>query len=471
MKGDFSRDSFDPVKHFSRVLQQQGRVQLDADWNEQAAILLHYLRTLAADLMGPFAGPEGSALGFAIRDVQPQGFEISEGRYYVDGILCENEHDTRYEAQKDFPTPPGLAQGEKYVVYLDVWERHITALEDDDIREKALGGPDTATRTKVIWQVKIENVQNQTPPLTIDADTIRKNWDQWIARWQSPHRGCLRARVERPEDSQDPCLTAPDAKYRGQENQLYRVEIHQGGIAGDATFKWSRDNGTVASRVTLSGIELVAEQPRGFTDGVWVELSNEGQELQGQPGTLVQLLKVEGDRLTLEHTVSRPVGVPPEEDWPTKARRWDQWQAVNLERKDDLKDGAVPVREGIQEADWIDLENGIQIQFLPAHNTGEPTNRYRPGDYWLIPARVATGNIIWPVELDRAGHPRLDPTTNKDIPLPQAPHGVQHHYAPLAILGTNGPVDCRCLIPPLNTCKLPSSGEEGIGGHPLCDRV
>jgi hypothetical protein len=45
MKGDFSRDSFDPVKHFSRVLQQQGRVQLDADWNEQAAILLHYLRT------------------------------------------------------------------------------------------------------------------------------------------------------------------------------------------------------------------------------------------------------------------------------------------------------------------------------------------------------------------------------------------------------------------------------------------
>ena len=39
MRGDFSRDTFDPVKHFSRVLQQQGRVQLDADWNEQTAIL------------------------------------------------------------------------------------------------------------------------------------------------------------------------------------------------------------------------------------------------------------------------------------------------------------------------------------------------------------------------------------------------------------------------------------------------
>ena len=38
MKGDYSRDTFDPAKHFTRVLMQQGRVQLDADWNEQAAL-------------------------------------------------------------------------------------------------------------------------------------------------------------------------------------------------------------------------------------------------------------------------------------------------------------------------------------------------------------------------------------------------------------------------------------------------
>ena len=41
MKGDFTRNTFDPDKHFLRVLMQQGRVQLDSDWNEQAAILLH----------------------------------------------------------------------------------------------------------------------------------------------------------------------------------------------------------------------------------------------------------------------------------------------------------------------------------------------------------------------------------------------------------------------------------------------
>jgi hypothetical protein len=164
MKGDFSRDSFDLVKHFSRVLQQQGRVQLDADWNEQAAILLHYLRTLAADLLGPFAGPEGSS-GFGITTSPQGGFRIGKGRYYVDGILCENEQENMtYMTQKDFPTPPTLPTGASYLVYLDVWERHITALEDDDIREKALDGPDTATRTKVVWQVKIDDGQGQPPP-------------------------------------------------------------------------------------------------------------------------------------------------------------------------------------------------------------------------------------------------------------------------------------------------------------------
>jgi Family of unknown function (DUF6519) len=56
---------------------------------------------------------------------------------------------------------------------------------------------------------------------------------------------------------------------------------------------------------------------------------------------------------------------------------------------------------------WIDLEDGVQIQFSAG---GE----YRTGDYWLIPARVATGNVEWPQDDD------LNPQ-----PLP--PHGIEHH--------------------------------------------
>ena len=51
MNGDITRDTFDALKHFSSVLMQQGRVQLDADWNEQVAIHHHFLRRFVADVI------------------------------------------------------------------------------------------------------------------------------------------------------------------------------------------------------------------------------------------------------------------------------------------------------------------------------------------------------------------------------------------------------------------------------------
>src|SRR5215470_17217358 len=117
-RGDFSRDSYDPVKRFSRVFMQQGRVQLDADWNEQSDILLHYLRSLAADLIGPHGGSGQPGFALIMPDIsdadiaklkdangnaltaddvralktslRESGFVFSVGRYYVDGLLCEN---------------------------------------------------------------------------------------------------------------------------------------------------------------------------------------------------------------------------------------------------------------------------------------------------------------------------------------------------------------------------------------------
>src|SRR5262249_21351524 len=104
MKGDFTRDTFDPRRQFTRVLMQQGRVQLDADWNEQASILLHYLRGLAADLIGPHGGPTDN-LGFDIS--VPSGthagdFAIGPGIYYVAGLRCETAG-TSYASQTDYP--------------------------------------------------------------------------------------------------------------------------------------------------------------------------------------------------------------------------------------------------------------------------------------------------------------------------------------------------------------------------------
>jgi Family of unknown function (DUF6519) len=58
MMGDISRKTFDPQKHYSGVLQQQGRVQVDADWNEQLAIQHHRTETESRDVIGQCGVPE-----------------------------------------------------------------------------------------------------------------------------------------------------------------------------------------------------------------------------------------------------------------------------------------------------------------------------------------------------------------------------------------------------------------------------
>ena len=67
MKGDFTRSTFTPDKHYSGVLMQQGRVQLDADWNEQIDITAHRVETEAGDVIGACGAPMYAA-GFALID-------------------------------------------------------------------------------------------------------------------------------------------------------------------------------------------------------------------------------------------------------------------------------------------------------------------------------------------------------------------------------------------------------------------
>src|SRR5437870_3321820 len=143
MKSDITRDTFVASKHFSRVISQQGRVTLDADNNEQTSILLYYLRTLAADLIGLYAAPFVDP-GFVLTQDPNVGLSIGPGRYYVNGILVENDAACPYINQPYNPLktndPFKQALSDKnnnagYWMYLDVWERLVTSIEDDSIRE------------------------------------------------------------------------------------------------------------------------------------------------------------------------------------------------------------------------------------------------------------------------------------------------------------------------------------------------
>ncbi|HEX7240557.1 MAG TPA: DUF6519 domain-containing protein, partial [Longimicrobiaceae bacterium] len=96
MKGDFSRITFDPRKHYSGVRMQQGRVQLDADWNEQADILEHRRATETRDLVGGSGAPEGSP-GFRILLRYALDFDGRD-----DYVLVEHARHLRVDASSPF---------------------------------------------------------------------------------------------------------------------------------------------------------------------------------------------------------------------------------------------------------------------------------------------------------------------------------------------------------------------------------
>lgn len=462
MPGDYSRKTFDRKKHYRGVLIQQGRVQVDADWNEQLAIELYRTETEAKDVIG-LCGVPKSGDAFKITTSGGDLF-ITPGRIYVGGLLCESELDkaATYTNQPYYPnpeftsplgsplasplaSPPGglqltLEDG-VYLVYLDAWQREITALDDPLIREKALGGPDTAARLQAVWQVRLLRVVTGNGNVT-----CKTPFSEYLERIAAG-TGRLKAQTKTADDPKDPCLLPPKAGYLRLENQLYRVEVHKGGDRSVATFKWSRDNATVETTVEpgkvngslLTVSEIGKDEVLTFRDGDWVELVTEEATLKGEPFPLVQIDHVEP--ATREIRLKTPV--PARANAPgLKLRRWDQTGA------DATADG-VPMAL----ASLIDLEGGIQVSFS--------NDSYRSGDYWLIPARTVTGEIEWP--------PYEIPNTKPQALLPI---GVKHHYCQLALVEVQRGMirvkeDCRKRFPPLteicaedvcfdnDSCELP----------------
>lgn len=396
MAGDFSRLTFDPTKHYSGVRWQQGRVQLDADWNEQADIADHRIRIGLTDLVGPSGAPADNA-GFQLSVVNGAP-TAGRGRYYVGGLLIENEADVALAAQPDYPGSALSTNAGIYLAYLDVWQRPITALEDPSLLDPALGGVDTTTRLKNVWLVALHNVGGPGEQIN-PADYA----PPWRPSWEQPlSTGTLAARVA--------------ATGANLENQLYRVEIHDGGAAGAATFVWSRDNGAVAAAIvagagtgeqTLTISSARVDALTSFAANQWVEVTDDEHTLHGLPGTLAELASVQGNVLTVK---AWPNNTAPTLGANPIVRRWDSPGAA-----------AIPAApsSGQTGPTWLLLEDSIEVAF-----SADAGAAYKTGDYWLIPARTATGVVAWPLDANGA-------------PLAQPPRGVLHQYCALGALTLN----------------------------------
>ena len=464
MKADLSRATFDQARRYRSVRMQQGRVQLDADWNEQQDILNRRIEIETRDSLGPVAVPLDNP-GFGLT---PAGKDltISAGRLYVDGLLCDNPDSATVAHQPDLPATasPVLPAGATllplppkditsaningivvfnaagnavappdgtYLAYLETWQRHFSPLDlpvdDNSMREVALGGPDTCTREKTVWQVKLLRAGDTG----IDLNCL-SNIAPWNTLTAAPD-GRLAARAEASIPPKTPCQLPPEAGYRLLENHLYRVEIHDdASVTGKARYKWSRDNGCLLSRVVRWLDDPIANEFEvasigrddvlAITAGCWVEFIDDTHELLGQPGPLVQVTRTEGNVVTIDLT-TRIGHALDSALFPSnpRVRRWDGIA--------ELKTVAI----ANPNTGWEEMaQDGIELKFAPGS--------YRIGDYWLIPARTATASIEWPQD---SGKPAF-----------RAPAGVLRAFARLALLEFTGGVwtlksDCRPLFPSL----------------------
>ena len=259
MGADKARVSYDPTRHYRTVVMQQGRVTLEADWNENQSIFTEEVRKETLEIIGPAGTPDdGYQVMPPVPPDTPDDFSVSAGTMYVGGVRVQLDSAVNYSAQADWldhstdPTwvdPSHLHGGptDEYV-YLFLREQEVSAVEDLVLREVALGGPDTAARTRIIQHI----VRCETAT-TDCAGGLAAAIAEWTAQGLVFDPKTMRLL---PQSNlkvsfgslppPDPCEPEVVGGYLGADNQLVRVQI-----TGQNTLIWGFDDASFMYRINI----------------------------------------------------------------------------------------------------------------------------------------------------------------------------------------------------------------------------
>ncbi len=473
MTADISRHSLRPLQKFTGVVRQQGRLPLDAEETEADDIGALMLREAVAETICEKGAPGD---GFRVTDAGIDAddrldFSLDGGSFYLAGLRLSTAivpgsgatHMT-YQNQPDWigmdldvPGPPLPGPGEERtdLVYLMGWEQTVTATEDAELFEVALGGADSAARRRVMGRVKV---------LDDVPDTCAAAFADLVAR-EFPGGTLDPAGCEVVSDTRltigftqldplnDLCRPSAQAGFLGARNETFRIQVTSPG-----RFVWGRDNAAPLYRVQVQQDQNGNRRRIHFLTpprdefgwplaGMTVELMRWGavmdnMEKVAEPTGL--LLRVE-------------TGYDPEHDrihvGADIPQAWDDWfnsadgqAAINplddasagLERYFFLRvwtggGEGTAVDHAIDLIDPVELgETGLTAQF---------SANGMPGDHWIVSARPNTPTRVTPLKL-LTGAP---------------PAGPRRLLAPLALIPWTGPVpgdplDCRHRFRPL--CRV-----------------
>lgn len=317
-------------------------------------------------------------------------------RAHVGGLPCIRPRDVLYLDQSDPNDPPLLppAGGRTDLIYLDVWSEPITYVEDPDIREIALGGPDSATRMRLRQRVRVAQGEE----------------------------GLISKRVPFPEgNGTGEGTLSTEGVYTDQANRLYLVEVDTAGDIGTATVRWSEDNGSTIQRVLESlpprSTSVKVEDASAFQPGDRIllrkEFGDEEHRVAVVSGNVITLQQPTGAQLAQLPAGQRNV---PEfttfalDDHP-KIQRWNEFHAP-----------IIPDPDQPFLSMSVELSHGIKVRF-----SGKG---FKKGDFWTFRARGLAGE-------DATG---VRATTHIEPLDFSPPQGVVHAYLPLAEIPQFSPV-------------------------------
>lgn len=485
---------------------QQGRVLTDDDFNEDARLRYEDQRRTRVHIIGESGSPDN---GFLISDLTSTrsvlDFQIGAGSLYVGGLGLHMDVAERYRTQRDWlqqpapnsaneelPLPPqGVSRYD--LVWVEAWEQGVSAVEDNELFEVALAGPDTSARNRTMRRIHVKH--------DVKSSTCRDAWNELVAdlnRFGTITPGelelkpncLLRVTYGGGGTTDSLCQPSVVGGYLGSMNQAIRVKIVSFDPATNTgTFIWGFDNAEPLYRVEIiseSGSRRVIKMLTEPKDSAHWPLSNQIIEILPWSAVLPNRVLANGALKDCEKLaeLSGHLGV------------------INTPYNPDTKtfklDPADTIPQGFGE-DWVQRNDKEQIGepnelYLRVWNQGvspaqiqktfaftprQPVslgttgllvtfngNQFIPDDFWIIAARPDSAGQVVPWQLD--------------VDTGRAPHGYRRFCAPLAVIRwirdrANGTIagkvvsDCRRRFLPLtkiqSCCTFVVGDGEQSSGH------
>jgi len=441
---DLSRSAFYPGKRFAGVRMQQGRVLTDDDFNEQEQINHEDKRLSTLDIVGKAGSPDN---GLFISDagVNENGinFTINEGTFYAGGLRIAVTDDQYFQLQDDWlqkavnPAP----DGERYdMVYVEVWQQSVSAVEDSELYEKALGGPDTTTRRRTMFRVKML--------ADVDTNNCGEAWQlvkagiesslggEFVDNYHLKSDADLQVGYVTNGESENLCTPSVLAGYLGADNQAIRVQL-----VDENHLTWGFDNGAPLYRVSLEDAASDRQTIKLLTDPKdeahwpqsgqiveilpWSAVLENGEKLaeETSPGHFSRLsasYNPDTGEITLSTSVPDGFG----EQWESRDDADDLRTTRFGTEELDSEHGYFFMRAWDRGADHdsdvnIPIPASGEVELLKTGLKISLEGDYPlPGDHWVIAVRPHTPDQVVPWELE----------------VTREADGYQRFYAPLAII-------------------------------------